>query len=84
MKKLSVKIALDMEIPEEWDILEHPDGVPVLAIGNGQYMYMSFLPMFTRELTPESTWTSECSEAFSEQVIEMVESEEVEMKVVVN
>lgn len=84
MKKLTVKIELDMDIPDDWDILEHPDGVPVLDIGNGQYMYMSFLPMFTRELTPESDWTSACSDEFSEQVIEMVQGEDVEMKIIVN
>lgn len=84
MKKLQVAINLDMDIPDEWTLLEHPDGVPVLALGDGRYMYMSFLPMFTQELVPESAWTSDCSEDFSEQVIAMVQGEEVEMKVVNN
>lgn len=73
-----------MDIPDEWTLIEHPDGVPVLTLGDGRYMYMSFLPMFTNELVPESEWTSECSEKFAEEVIEMVQDEEVEMKVIAN
>ncbi|MCX7185810.1 MAG: hypothetical protein NTW57_00965 [Methylophilales bacterium] len=84
MKKLQVTITLDMDIPEDWELVEHPDGVPVLTVGNGRYMYMSFLPMFTKGLEAESDWTSVCSEKFAAEVVEMVQGEEVEMKLVVN
>ena len=84
MKKIQVSITLDMDVPDEWMMLEHPDGVPVLEIGDGRYMYMSFLPMFTNELNPESSWTSECSDKFSEEVVGMVQDEDVKMKIVVN
>jgi hypothetical protein len=84
MKRLQVTINLDMDIPDDWTLVEHPDGVPVLTLGDGRYMYMSFLPMFTKELVPESEWTSECSEAFTEQVVDMVQDEEVEMKIISN
>lgn len=84
MKRLQVTINLDMDIPDEWVLVEHPDGVPVLTLGDGRYMYMSFLPMFTHELVPESEWTSECSEKFTEEVVEMVQDEEVEMKIISN
>lgn len=84
MKKLQVTITLDMDIPEDWTLLDHPDGVPVLAVGNGSYMYMSFLPMFTKELEAESNWTSECSDKFADEVVEMVQGEDVKMKVIVN
>ena len=84
MKRLQVTINLDMDIPDEWTLIEHPDGVPVLTLGDGRYMYMSFLPMFTKELVPESEWTSECSETFAEEVVEMVQDEEVEMKIIAN
>jgi hypothetical protein len=45
---------------------------------------MSFLPMFTKELEPESEWTSECSAEFAEEVVEMVQDEEVDMKIISN
>lgn len=84
MKKLQVTITLDMDIPENWTLVEHPDGVPVLTVGDGRYMYMSFMPMFTNELEPESDWTNECSDKFSAEVLDMVQDEEVEMKIVVS
>ena len=84
MKKLQVTITLDMDIPEDWTLQDHPDGVPVLAVGDGNYMYMSFLPMFTKELEPESNWTSECSDKFADEVVEMVQGEDVTMKIIVN
>jgi len=73
-----------MDIPDEWTLIDHPDGVPVLTLADGKYMYMSFLPMFTDELEPESNWTSECSAMFTEEVVEMVQDEEVEMKIISN
>lgn len=84
MKKLQVSITLDMDIPEDWTLLEHADGVPVLNIGDGRYMYMSFLPMFTNGLEPESEWSSECSDKFSDEIVDMVKGEDVKMEVVVN
>jgi len=84
MKRLQVTINLDMDIPDEWTLIDHPDGVPVLTLADGKYMYMSFLPMFTDELEPESNWTSECSAKFTEEVVEMVQDEEVEMKIISN
>lgn len=82
MQRLKVSIQLDMEIPDDWELVDHPDGVPVLAIGDGQYMYMSFLPMFTRQIEPESEWTSECSDEFAQEVVDMVQGEDVEMKLI--
>jgi hypothetical protein len=84
MKKLQVSITLDMDIPDDWMLLDHPDGVPVLTVGNGRYMYLSFLPMFAKGLEPESDWTSVCSEKFAAEVVDMVQDEIVEMKIVVN
>lgn len=84
MKKLQVTINLDMNIPEEWTLVDHPDGVPVLTLGDGRYMYMSFLPMFTSELEPQSNWTSECSDKFSDEVVGMVQAEDVTMKILTN
>lgn len=84
MKKLQVTITLDMDIPDDWMLLDHPDGVPVLTVGNDRYMYLSFLPMFAKGLEPESDWTSVCSEKFAAEVVDMVQDEIVEMKIVVN
>jgi len=84
MKKLQVTITLDMEIPDDWTLIDRPDGIPVLTVGDGGYMYMSFKPMFTKELKPESDWTSKYPDKFTVQVLDMVKDEKNEMKIVVN
>ena len=84
MRKLKVTIELEMDVPDTWALLDHPDGVPVLAIGDDKYMYMSFLPMLTDQLEPESYWTSECPEEFTKDVLDMVQDEQVTMTLVVN
>jgi len=84
MKRLQVTITLDMDIPEDWTLVDHPDGGPVLTVDNGRYMYMSFLPVFTDSLEPESDWTSECSDKFAILVLDTVRDEKVEMKIVAN
>lgn len=84
MKRLQVTINLDMDIPDEWMLLDHPDGVPVLTLGDGRYMYMSFLPMFTQELEPQSNWTTECSDDFADEIVHMVQGEDVKMKIMAN
>jgi hypothetical protein len=83
MKKLQVTITLDMDIPEDWTLVDHPDGGPVLTVDDGRYMYMSFLPMFTDSLEPESDWTSERSDKVAVQILDMIQYEKVEMKIVV-
>jgi hypothetical protein len=84
MKKLEVTIRLEMEIPDDWEVTEHPDAVSVLKIANNEYMYMSFLPMLTKQFSEGASWTSECTQAFSNEVLDMVLDEDVSMKLVLN
>ena len=73
-----------MEIPDDWEVVDHPDEIQALKVGKDRYMYLSFLPMFTKEFTQESTWTSVCSDKVSNEIIEMVVEEDVKMKLVIN
>lgn len=80
MKKLLVTIKLEMEIPEDWALVEHPDEIQAIKMNDGRYMYMSFLPMLTEQFSQGSEWSSECSDAFSDEVLNMVVDEDVMMK----
>ena len=79
MKKLTVTIKLEMEIPDEWEIRQTSDGVDVLQIGEGQYLDMTFEPMLTKDL--EGIWTDSADEDFMNELLDMVASEEVSYKV---
>ncbi len=80
MKKLLVAIQLEMEVPDTWELIEHPDGVQAIKLDDGRLMYMSFLPMFTKDPNEGAEWSSECSDEFSEEILDMVSDEEVLMK----
>jgi len=82
MKKLQVTITLEMDIPDDWTLVDHPDGGPVLSVDDGRYMYMSFLPMFTDSLEPDSDWTSDRADMLVVQVLDKIQYEKVEMKIV--
>jgi hypothetical protein len=58
MKKLNVKIIAEMEIPDDWEIVEHPAGIQVLKIGD-KYVDLDIAPIATASLDENATWTDE-------------------------
>lgn len=80
MRKLLVTIQVELDIPDTWDLVEHPDEVQAIKMDDGQYMHMSFLPMMTRDFNEDAEWSSECSDEFTEKVLDMVAEEDVYMK----
>lgn len=81
MRKLLVTIQLELDIPNNWELVEHPDQVQAVKMDDGQYMHMSFLPMLTRDFSKEAEWSSECPDEFTESILDMVADEVVYMKV---
>ncbi|MGP1718197.1 MAG: hypothetical protein ACTS9Y_13540 [Methylophilus sp.] len=80
MKKLLVNVQLEMDVPDAWDLVEHPDDVQAIKLEDGRFMYMSFLPMFTEDPKAGAEWSSECTEELSDEILDMVADEEVLMK----
>ncbi len=80
MKKLLVTVQLEMDVPDTWNLVEHPDDVQAIKLEDGRFMYMSFLPMFTTDANAGAEWSSECTDAFSDEILDMVADEEVLMK----
>lgn len=76
MKRLSVTIRLEMEVPDAWTVRETSEGTSVLSIGNGQYMDLSFEPLLTDDI--EGVWTDSADEDFLNDVLDMVVSEDVQ------
>ncbi|MDP8567166.1 hypothetical protein [Methylophilus aquaticus] len=80
MKKLLVTVQVELDIPDTWALVEHPDEVQAIKLADGRFMYMSFLPMFTTDANEGAEWSSECSDEFTETLLDMVADEEVLMK----
>lgn len=75
MQKLAVTIKLEMEVPDEWEVVETADGIDVLHMGNGQYLDLTFEPMVTDDIN--GTWSNSVDEDFMNALMDMVETEDV-------
>lgn len=70
MKKLNVYIHAELEIPDDWEIVEHADGIEVLKVGNS-FVDFDIQPMSTRETKADANWSDE-DQALTEQVLDAV------------
>lgn len=56
MKKLTVLIRAELEIPDEWEFVEHPSGIQVLKIGDS-FVDFDIAPLSTTSESPDATWS---------------------------
>lgn len=75
MKQLNVTIALQMSVPDDWELVQTSEGTPVLKLPNGQFMDLAIEPLFADD--PEETWSSTDDDDLLNDILDMVESEEV-------
>ncbi len=75
MKKLTVTIRLELEVPDDWEIRETSEGTDVLRIGESQYMDLTFEPLLASD--PEATWTNSADDELMDKLLDMVASEDV-------
>lgn len=61
MKALIVNIRAELEVPDDWELVEHPSGMQVLKIGD-QYVDFDITPLATRSEDPEAEWSDDDSE----------------------
>ena len=73
MKKLQVTITLGMEVPDNWELVEHQDGFTVIDTGDGKFLDMTFTPVITSENAENSELTYDYDDAFADKIIDMVE-----------
>ena len=83
MKKLQVTIKAELQIPDDWELIDHEDGIKVLDIGDGSYVDFDLLPMVAKSLEEGAIWNS-ASQDLDNEVVDMVLSMETKMKLVLN
>lgn len=79
MKTLIVRIHAEIEIPDDYEIVEHPSGIQVLKIGDS-YVDFDIAPLVTRSLDPDAVWTDE-DEGLAGDVLNAVTGIETELEV---
>ena len=58
MKKLTVRIYAELEVPDDWEVVEVEEGVQVLKIDD-VYVDFDIAPLASNSLGPEATWSDE-------------------------
>jgi hypothetical protein len=79
MKKLSLDLHAELEIPDDWELVEHPSGIFVLKVGD-RYVDFDITPLVTASAAPDATWSDE-DEQFTEDILDMVTGLDSEMEI---
>ena len=70
MKKLTIHIHAVLDVPNDWEIVEHPSGIQVLKIGD-RFVDFDIAPLATDSGDQEAIWSDE-DEAFTENILDAV------------
>ena len=70
MKKLTVHIHVELDIPDHWEVVEHSNGIQVLKIGD-QFVDFDIAPLATMAEGEDAIWSDE-DEALTTSVLEAV------------
>ncbi|MBK7767808.1 MAG: hypothetical protein IPI44_18170 [Sulfuritalea sp.] len=79
MKKLSIELHAELEIPDDWELVEHSSGIFVLKVGE-RYVDFDIAPLATTSAAPDATWSDE-DEQFTEEILDMVTGLDSEMEI---
>ena len=79
MKKLSLVLTAELEIPDDWELVEHPSGIWVLKVG-GRFVDFDITPLVTDSGAVDATWGDE-DEAFTGEILDMVTGLDSQMEI---
>lgn len=65
MKNLSVLIRAELEVPDDWELVDHPSGIQVLKIGD-QFVDFDLAPLTTRSEDADAEWSDADFEVIEE------------------
>lgn len=79
MKNLTVLIRAELEVPDDWELVEHPSGMQVLKIGD-QFVDFDIAPLTTSSEDPEAEWSDTSIEVINE-VLDAVVGLDAELEI---
>ena len=77
MKKLTVHIHAELEIPNDWEIVTLENGVEVLKVGE-QFVDFDIAPLASSSSEIDATWSDE-DEALTGRILDAVTGLDVEL-----
>jgi hypothetical protein len=78
MKHLTVTITAELEIPDDWELVEHPSGIQVLLVGD-RFVDFDIAPLATRSADQDAEWSDSDTEIV-EQVLDTVVGLEADLE----
>jgi hypothetical protein len=79
MKKLSLVLHAELEIPDDWELVEHSSGIFVLKVGD-RFVDFDIAPLVTASTAPDATWSDE-DEKFTDDILDMVTGLDSQMEI---
>jgi len=79
MKKLTIQIHAEIDIPDDWEIVQHPNGINVLKI-NGTYVDFNIAPLTTDSDEVDVLWSDE-NEALTDEILDGMTALDTELKI---
>jgi hypothetical protein len=79
MKTLTVTLRVELEIPDDWQLVDHPSGIQVLKVGDA-FVDFDIAPLATRSTDPDAEWT-DADEAVVGDVLDAVTGLEAEFEI---
>jgi hypothetical protein len=79
MKKLSLVLHAELEIPDDWELVEHPAGIYVLKVGD-RFVDFDITPLATTSDEPDASWSDE-DEQFTDEILDMVTGLDSKMEI---
>jgi hypothetical protein len=79
MKKLSLELHADLEIPDDWELVEHPSGIYVLKVGE-RFVDFDIAPLVATSTAPDASWSDEDVE-FTEEILDLVTGLDAKMEI---
>lgn len=80
MKTLIVTIRAELEVPDDWELAEHPSGIQALRIGK-EFVDFDIAPLATTSIDPEAEWSDVESDIVQE-VLDAVVGLEADLEIV--
>lgn len=56
MKNLTVLLRAELEVPDDWELVEHPSGMLVLKVGE-HFVDFDIAPLTTRSAKEDAEWS---------------------------
>lgn len=79
MKKLSLELHAELEIPDDWELVEHSSGIYVLKVGD-RFVDFDITPLVTSSEASDATWSDE-DERFTDDILDMVTGLDSKMEI---